>query len=174
MPVAMPYVCLLTGSCSKVCRSCSAGEAMQQREINLLLCCEAASADAIVYGVALFEVDSRAISKTSIRIHHVHATVTDQPGSQVITVGQSQTTARLLRQVCDNSLDPCHITWKPFVKFMVLGNDARVQMAISILCRTMGIYARRKAARQHHLSQGCVRQTKLACRLVDILCDAYV
>jgi len=116
--------------------------------------------------------DSRATSKTSTHSKHVHATVADQPGSQVITVGQSQTTARLLRQVRDDSLDPRHITRKSFVKFMVLSNDTRVQVAIGILCCTVGVYARRKATRQHHLSQGCIQQTRLACRLIHNLGNA--
>ena len=152
----------------------SAAEAMQARGPSLFMNCKAASADAFVHSVALFEFDSSATSKTSIHSKYVHATVADQPGSQVITVGQLQTTARLLRQVCDDSLDPRHITWKSFVKFMVLSNDARVQMAIGILCCTVGVYARRKAPRQHHLSQCCIQQTRLACRLVEVLCNAYV
>ncbi len=105
---------------------------------------------------------------------HVQATVADQPGSQVITVGQSQTTARLLRQVRDDPLDPRHITWESFVKLMVLSNDARVQMAIGIFCCTVGVYARGEPTRQHHLSQGCIQQTRLACsRLIHNLCNAY-
>ena len=161
----MHYVCLLQRKLQQGIweRQCGRGNAGQgvtgsENSVHLFLMYKAAQMHLCAV-LLLLTFGSRATSKTSTHSKHMHATVADQPGSQVITVGQSQTTASLLRQVRDDSLDPRHITWKSLVKLMVLSDDARVQMAIGILCCTVGVYARRKPTRQHHLSQGCIQQT---------------